>query len=76
MFVLKDSLGKTFKIEKTFAHPNYDNRSSYFDVGIIKTENIMFNENIRPICLPEIAETYYDIHKGKATQLLGKWALK
>ena len=68
----EDPLGVTLIIEQTYVHPSYDGSSSYFDIGIIKTQNVTFNEVVRPICLPQRAEPNTDIHRGKAAQLIGK----
>ena len=71
-YVPEDSLRMNLKIEQTYVHPNYYGNSSYFDIGIIKTQNVTFNEVVRPICLPQRAEPKADIHRGKAAQLIGK----
>ena len=70
--VPKNPLGVSLRVEIEYYHRSYDWTSSYFDIGIIKTENVTFNEFIRPICLPRWVKADVDTHKGKATQLLGK----
>ena len=65
--------GSDFEIQKIFSHPKYDGNAAYFDVGIIKTKTkILFNQLIRPICLPDHAEPSYDTYKEKSTLLVGK----
>ena len=53
-----------FKAEiflKVELHPRYDNVSSYYDIGIIYTDkDIIFNEDVRPICLSN--QPNYDVN--------------
>jgi hypothetical protein len=39
-------------IVRVSLHPNYNGRTSYFDVAIVETQSIIFSKLISPICLP------------------------
>ena len=48
------STRKLINISYVIAHPKYDNKSAYFDFGIIYTdEDITFNSAIKPILLSD-----------------------
>lgn len=51
---------KIFNISKTIEHPDYKTSSHYNDIALVKLERkIIFNEFIRPACLPNRKETLY-----------------
>jgi len=51
---------QVFKVEKYIVNPKYNQpiTRSAFDTNLVKLDrDIEFNDNVRPICLPEAAET-------------------
>ena len=62
-----DPLGVDVDIKEVRIHPRY-NGKSYFDVAVIKTNEVEFSYDIRSICLPEMSGTNRDFHK---VELLG-----
>jgi hypothetical protein len=46
------------EIKGVFIHPNYNGNSSYFDIAIVETANVMFSYFISPICLPRSVYTF------------------
>jgi hypothetical protein len=53
-------------------HPKYDNVSSYFDIGIISTDkDIIFNEDVRPICLSNQANSDVNFLTSKSVHMAG-----
>jgi hypothetical protein len=63
--------GKALEIQNYVAHPMYDGKTAYFDVGIILTEKVEFTKTIRPICLPANASIELDKYANHYTQLVG-----
>jgi len=39
-------------------HPNYDSRSSKFDVALVRIPSVKFSERISPVCLPSPTQEY------------------
>jgi hypothetical protein len=39
-------------IKGVSVHPNYNGISAYFDIAVVKTENVTFSYFVRPVCLP------------------------
>ena len=60
-------------ISKVEQHPEYDNKTAYFDIGLIYTlEDIEFNAAVKPICLPTTPSlNSNDLHGNYA--LLAGW---
>ena len=60
-------------INKVEQHPEYDNETAYFDIGLIYTlEEIEFNEAVKPICLPTTpSQNLEDLHGNLA--VLAGW---
>jgi len=49
---------QVFSVEKSVIHPDFDPETLAFDVSLLKLDrDIEFNENVRPICLPDALET-------------------
>lgn len=52
--------GKIFNVSKTIYHPDYKSESHYNDIALLKLDRkIIFNEFIRPACLPKTKESLY-----------------
>ncbi|KAF5299293.1 hypothetical protein FQA39_LY02466 [Lamprigera yunnana] len=44
---------KNYGVEEVILHPDYNKRYSLHDIGLIRlNEDVSYDENIRPICLP------------------------
>jgi len=49
---------QVFKVEKYIVNPNFDYDRLAFDMALLKLDrDIEFNDNIRPICLPDASES-------------------
>ena len=44
------------KIQDVYIHDEYNGKNAYYDVAVIKIEEIQFTIYIYPICLPEISQ--------------------
>ena len=59
-------------VNKVEQHPEYDNETAYFDIGLIYTsEEIEFNEAVQPICLPTTPSQKSDELEGNLALLAG-----
>jgi len=56
---------------KYYVHPNYNGKSSYFDVAIFETEAVKISTSVSPVCLPD--EVSDDVNKfdNDQAELLG-----
>jgi len=49
---------QVFGVEKFFVNPKWDDQTLTFDTTVVKLDkDIEFNDNVRPICLPDASET-------------------
>ena len=59
-------------IDKVVLHPLYDNKTAYFDIGLIYTkEEIKFTEAVNPLCISDLTKQGSDFLESKAVQLAG-----
>jgi hypothetical protein len=47
------------EIKGVSVHPNYNGISAYFDIAVVKTENVTFSYFVRPVCLPRFLYKVY-----------------
>ena len=68
-----ESTRQLLNIAKVEQHPEYDNETAYFDIGLIFTsEEIEYNDAVQPICLPTTpSQNSDDLHGNLA--LLAGW---
>lgn len=62
--------GQSFSIEKVFQHPSYSG-TAYFDIAVLQIAPVKFNANLRPICLPDPSDFYFDRYDDRASTLIG-----
>ena len=65
-----DRLGMDLDIRGITVHPEY-NKTAYYDVAIIATDNIDFSNDIQPICLPSESSTDENKFNRNQMDLLG-----
>ena len=59
-------------INRTFFHPDFDNVTVYYDIAIIKTnEVIQFTDAVKPICLPYKPSADENFRKNLAVDIVG-----
>ncbi len=63
--------GNVLEIVNSFVHPNYDGKTSYFDIAVLETENINFSKRVIPVCLPDKISYDVDKYDDNEAQLAG-----
>lgn len=57
----EESTVRIYEVEQGIAYPEYENQFVYHDIGLLKLkQNVKFNINIRPICLPTDTTKQHD----------------
>ena len=70
-----DSYAFNVDILQSFPHPDYEKHKAYFDIAILKTEEIPFSILVNPICLPNVATDSFDEYDDRYVELIG-WGKK
>jgi len=62
------------KVQNWTFHPKYtDDASAYYDVAILTLDQeLLFNDFIKPLCLPRVSIGNPDVHQGKFVTLTGE----
>ena len=64
---------RNISVTKIVSHPNYVPGAGYYDVAVVHLdEKLVFNQFIKPICLPVQNASNWDAHMGKSMRLAGK----
>ena len=59
-------------MEKKIIHPLYDSSEFYYDVGLLKLkEELVYNQRIAAVCLPDSPSNTIDTYQGHAATLTG-----
>ena len=58
-------------VAEKIIHPLYDTSEFYYDIGVLKlTEELVFDQRVAAVCLPDSPSNNYDNRKGIVGQTI------